>query len=176
MVLSGLWFKGIIFWCSIGVMRSAVNRGEVGSTPSARADMEKPFSKYKEKECNIHGLTSHRHVKGRKNSYICKKCANAYVSQYRRKIKEKALAYKGGKCERCGYNKSNWFLTFHHLDPNEKDFALGKYGHARSWKKVKEELEKCQLLCLNCHGEVHEQIEYENSNSSVYFTGEAVNP
>lgn len=80
------------------------------------------------------------------------------VSDFRRRLKRKAVDYKGGKCERCGYNKYVGALEFHHTNPTEKDFNIGSKGHTRAWDKVKIELDKCQLLCSNCHKEVHGEI------------------
>ncbi len=80
------------------------------------------------------------------------------VSKRRKLIKEMAIEYKGGKCCNCGYDKCARALHFHHLDPNEKDFGIGGNGRTRSWEKVKEELDKCVLVCSNCHAEIHEGI------------------
>lgn len=77
------------------------------------------------------------------------------VNKRRRKIKKMAIEYKGGKCQKCGYNKCNAALEFHHIDSNEKDFNISKKGHCRSWEKVKDELDKCILVCSNCHKEIH---------------------
>jgi hypothetical protein len=66
-----------------------------------------------------------------------------------------SVEYKGGKCSSCGYNKCIAALEFHHLDPSKKDFSISSSGNTRSWNKVKEELDKCVLLCSNCHREVH---------------------
>lgn len=87
-----------------------------------------------------------------------KKSSAEYVKERRRKIKEKAINYKGGCCQKCGYNKSVWALSFHHLDPNEKDFNISRKGHCTSWSKIKDELDKCILVCNNCHSEIHEEI------------------
>ena len=67
-----------------------------------------------------------------------------------------AIEYKGGKCVKCGYNKCNAALDFHHLDPTQKEFNLGSHGHTRSWERMKVELDKCILLCANCHREIHQ--------------------
>lgn len=80
------------------------------------------------------------------------------VSEYRRRLKRKAVEYKGGKCARCGYNKYIGALEFHHTNPKQKDFSVGAGGHSRAWEKVKEELDKCILLCANCHREVHNEL------------------
>ena len=76
------------------------------------------------------------------------------VKSHRQKIKEKAIEYKGGCCEKCGYNKCKWAFDFHHLDSTKKDFSLSK-NITLSWDKVKKELDKCILVCANCHREVH---------------------
>jgi hypothetical protein len=85
----------------------------------------------------------------------CKACNVEAVTKKRREIKLKAIEYKGGKCEHCGYNKCPSVFDFHHLDPNKKDFAISSNGHSRSWDRVKKELDKCILLCSNCHRELH---------------------
>lgn len=86
-----------------------------------------------------------------------KRCTEA-GNRRRRKIKEKAIEYKGGSCVKCGYNKCNSALEFHHSEPNEKDFSIGKKGYCTSWEKVKKELDKCILVCSNCHREIHELL------------------
>jgi DNA-binding CsgD family transcriptional regulator len=86
-----------------------------------------------------------------------KKNAVISVVKRRQKIKELSVDYKGGCCERCGYDKYIGALEFHHLDPTKKDFNVSKKGHCTSWEKVKKELDKCILVCANCHREVHEE-------------------
>ena len=75
----------------------------------------------------------------------------------RRAIKEMLIDYKGGKCERCGYNKCNRALEFHHLNPQEKDFSISKHIN-RNIEELKSEVDKCILLCSNCHAEVHQEL------------------
>jgi hypothetical protein len=43
-----------------------------------------------------------------------------------------AIAYKGGECSICGYNKCVAALEFHHLNPSEKDFTISAKGYTRS--------------------------------------------
>lgn len=81
-----------------------------------------------------------------------------YVQRRRHKIKEMAIEYKGGCCQCCGYDKSKRALEFHHIDPTEKDFNISHKGHSRSWKRVKKELDKCILVCSNCHAEIHDDL------------------
>ena len=79
------------------------------------------------------------------------------VIKRRKLLKQKALEYKGGRCELCGYNRCGDALEFHHLDPKEKDFAVSGSGITRAWEKVKAELDKCTLVCANCHRERHQK-------------------
>lgn len=78
------------------------------------------------------------------------------VDKRRKKVRLMSIKYKGSRCAVCGYNKCLKALEFHHL--NSKDFGISEKGYTRSWKKVKKELDKCILLCANCHREVHKGI------------------
>lgn len=71
----------------------------------------------------------------------------------RRRLKREAVAYKGGKCVQCGYSKCLAALSFHHRDRNTKMFHLSQ-SQKTSLASVKEELDKCDLLCMNCHMEI----------------------
>lgn len=82
----------------------------------------------------------------------------AGVKYYRQRLKLRAIEYKGGKCIKCGYDKCVRSMQFHHRNPAEKDFTIGSYANL-GWNKIKMELDKCDLLCSNCHGELHEEID-----------------
>lgn len=70
-----------------------------------------------------------------------------------------AINYKGGKCLDCGYNKYKEPLQFHHRDPTEKDFEISlRIVSLRSFERLKYELDKCDLLCANCHIKRHSKI------------------
>lgn len=88
----------------------------------------------------------------------CPKCMSEKVIARRTRIKEMAVEYKGGHCEICKYKKCLSALEFHHLEPEHKDFSISKYGHCRSWERVKKEVDKCILVCSNCHREIHSNI------------------
>ena len=82
---------------------------------------------------------------------------NTYTEQKARGYsnKWKALQYKGGKCQSCGESRPAT-LCFHHRDPSEKSFNLdGRTFANRKWEFVKEEVNKCDLLCHNCHHMLH---------------------
>ena len=80
------------------------------------------------------------------------------VVNWRQRLKLRAVEYKGGKCEVCGYSRCIRGLKFHHLDPSQKDFGISSKGEGRSWERVKAELDKCILVCGNCHDEIHEGL------------------
>lgn len=91
------------------------------------------------------------------SKFCSKQCKNKfYVNTKRKRTKTKAIEYKGGKCEKCGYSKCNGALQFHHRDPKSKEFGIADYGYTRSWERTQKELDKCMLLCSNCHAEEHE--------------------
>lgn len=72
-----------------------------------------------------------------------------------RAMKNQIIKERGGKCEKCGYNKCMEVLSFHHRDPSQKDFELSMKSGSTEWNKFKEEANKCDLLCANCHMETH---------------------
>ena len=78
-----------------------------------------------------------------------------FVDKRRKDLKQQALEYKGKKCKLCGYSKCEEALAFHHLDAKKKDFAISGDGFTRSWKRIQQELDKCILICANCHAELH---------------------
>lgn len=81
-------------------------------------------------------------------------CNSCWVNARRFEVKKQAVEYKGGKCTRCGYSKCMQALTFHHRRPGTKEFTISG-AHCRRWRKLLKELDKCDLVCLNCHVEIH---------------------
>lgn len=67
-------------------------------------------------------------------------------------LKEDLVRKLGGSCQLCGYNKCLAALHFHHINPHEKEFNISSKNHF--WE-VEKEIQKCILLCANCHTEVH---------------------
>lgn len=78
------------------------------------------------------------------------------VTECRRRTKAKAVAYKGGKCSRCGLVSLPAVYDFHHTDPHQKEFGLSRL--VMSFEKMRKELDKTVLLCANCHRLVHEEL------------------
>jgi transposase-like protein len=105
-----------------------------------------------EMTCARHGHTSfRRHTSGR---YRCARCTSDGVAKRRRKVKETIVREAGGRCQICGYDRYQGALQFHHVDPNDKVFAVGHDGTTRSLDRMRRETSKCVLLCGNCHAEV----------------------
>lgn len=80
-----------------------------------------------------------------------------------RAMREAIIKQRGGKCEICGYNKCMAALEFHHIDPTQKDFEISNTGGTPSFESLKEEANKCRLLCANCHREEHERLKQEST-------------
>lgn len=89
------------------------------------------------------------------------------VHARRKKIRAMAVTYKGGKCQICGYDRCVEALEFHHASPTGKDFGISSKGYTRSWKRVQEELDKCVMLCANCHREAHSKLAASVGNDRV---------
>jgi hypothetical protein len=109
-----------------------------------------------EKECSKHGLTEH--VQERNGYFRCKRCRNDHVIRHRQDVKLKLVEEFGGKCNVCGYSRCVRNLSFHHRDPEQKDFGIAANGQTTSYEKLLVEARKCVLLCANCHGEVHAEM------------------
>ena len=74
----------------------------------------------------------------------------------RAETKKWLLEFKSGlKCELCGMSHIAC-LHFHHKNPKEKDKSIAKTINAGwSKKRILKEIEKCQILCANCHSIFH---------------------
>lgn len=82
----------------------------------------------------------------------CKRCQNQRTGDTARTIKSKAVAYKGGRCQDCQRSFADCVYDFHHIDPSQKDFSIsGREVRHMTWTQIKRELDKCVLLCANCH-------------------------
>lgn len=110
-------------------------------------------------ECRTCGIKGEDHFY-RLASYQCKNCWNkrTYKSATD-KMTEYMNSRGGAKCQRCGYDRYTGALEFHHRNPTEKDPSWN-----RGWKidKLKIELDKCDILCANCHREVHAEMRKGN--------------
>lgn len=74
------------------------------------------------------------------------------------------IDFKTGRCcELCGYSKCIEALEFHHKDPKKKLFKIAN-GWDRSFKVLREEIDKCRILCRNCHAELHYNLKKRKGN------------
>jgi len=84
---------------------------------------------------------------------VCKKCFSNYCMKRWKKLKIKAIEYIGSKCIDCDLSHPEMpaaIFEFHHLDPSLKEASWGKLK-LKKWASITKELDKCVLLCANCH-------------------------
>jgi hypothetical protein len=113
-------------------------------------------------ECKENKTVKEFYLRTDKKNYAskCKKCANKYYGNRIKDVKIKMIEYKGGECERCELKLKDSHYSvfdFHHLDPKTKDVKFDKIKF-RKWEKIKSEIDKCALLCSNCHRITHSEI------------------
>jgi len=115
--------------------------GFLGSIERAQAEAEK---------CVLVCANCHRirHARAKSDS------AHPVV-RFRQNMKLRTVSDAGGACRGCGLTAPVDALEFHHVDARDKGFGLSVDGVPRTWTRVRAELAKCVLLCVNCHRETH---------------------
>ena len=112
---------------------------------------------YVKKICKLCGQEFETLKYGSKRMY-CFECSPQgtpnVISILRRRAKEIGINQLGGKCRKCGIDKP-YLLDFHHRNPEEKEGELSDFSKGYDLTKFFEELNKCDLLCANCHREFH---------------------
>ena len=98
--------------------------------------------------------------------------ASDKVKRWRLRQKIKLMAYKGNKCQKCGYDKIEYLsaFDFHHRDPDEKEFGFGFKGRCIGIEKLKKAVDKCDLLCGRCHQEIHDEEHWEERKRLLSVT------
>lgn len=94
-------------------------------------------------------------MNGNRRHSWCKEC-------HRQIVKEKYIANRDfvnslkDKCCICGYDKNKAALEWHHTD-NNKEFTINKLAKnaITNKERILKEIEKCILVCANCHREIH---------------------
>jgi hypothetical protein len=100
------------------------------------------------------GLDQFRH-----NDRTCKSCRAKQKRDRKQRYKQQLKDYKKSLCcSKCGINDHR-VLEFHHKDPVTKEATVASLIKDRSFKSVLKEIEKCVVLCANCH-----RIEHSNGN------------
>lgn len=77
-----------------------------------------------------------------------------------RQRKLMAIEYLGGVCKECDGTFHPSIFEFHHRNPKEKEITPSSAYHW-SWKRFQQELDKCDLLCANCHRLIHNTWDIE---------------
>jgi hypothetical protein len=77
------------------------------------------------------------------------------IRRWRERAKYWLIDYCGGSCQCCGYKKCYNNLVFHHINRDKKESIHVLIRNTQGWVKILEEIEKCVLVCANCHGEIH---------------------
>lgn len=91
----------------------------------------------------------------RRRGHSATRCNSCIRNSHWREHRSRMIAYLGGRCSRCGYDRCEAALQFHHRDPETKAAFPLNSSHNRRWEIVRGELDKCVLLCANCHAELH---------------------
>jgi hypothetical protein len=121
---------------------------------------------------------------------VCENChreihAEMKFNERQQLNKKLCLLYKNEHphCKNCNYEKCNSALEFHHKNTEEKDFGITKKSQLHSWKTIedmhdyiKNELDKCDIYCANCHGEIHTDLKrYEQYKNEIIEKSKIVN-
>ena len=135
-------------------VRHWLRRYDLHTTRAARAKepRDQPPATRFEGVCSKHGPGTF--VTRRSGGATCIRCRSDAVTRRRRKVKRILVEEAGGACAICGYDRCVGALQFHHLDPASKRFELSLMGVARALDDLREEAQKCVVLCANCHAEV----------------------
>lgn len=143
-------------WKNLGARKFCLSCSPFGSRNTSPIIKAKPSSPDKKIcfKCSKEKPFSEFHLCGGRAKSYCKECDSKRLHSLQKERKLKAITYKGGKCKSCGYNRYFGALDFHHRNPNEKDPTISKFTNF-SFEKIKKELDKCDLLCSNCHREIH---------------------
>lgn len=117
-------------------------------------------------EQNMNVRLAYNHIKNEMSHFYLRKRNTIENKKYNDKrwtnIKKIMKRLKINGCAICGYDDCDKALVFHHTNPNDKSFSLSTDGLGRRNDTIANELNKCILLCTNCHVEVHEGLQKNN--------------
>jgi hypothetical protein len=124
-----------------------------------KCKQEKPFSEFGKNSCKKDGLQRTCKVCVAEQS---KKSYNKAPYKYKNRVKkqiQKSINFtdeyrKNNPCVKCGENRY-WLLDFHHINPLIKEENIGNLKQSGSFLKLRNEMEKCIILCKNCHSDFH---------------------
>ncbi|MHA2279799.1 MAG: HNH endonuclease signature motif containing protein [Promethearchaeota archaeon] len=97
------------------------------------------------------------------------------TSKRRSEQTRKLAEMLGGQCEKCGYSGNLAALDFHHRDLKKKDGPVGWFINFHRFELAVKEAKKCQLLCKNCHHELHyPHLDLERNEKELRFTDDSM--
>lgn len=152
---------------------SANQYKEMGCKPGYWA-IDRRFDSWNKakKEAGLEVYDSHSATKSERRSgvpdilNISDEQWNEYHTEQRYRQRQKAwLAERKLErgCDNCNYSDHPRALHYHHINPSEKSFSLSQAARKGYGKdNLKNEIEKCELLCANCHS-VEESNGYDVS-------------
>lgn len=111
------------------------------------------------KTCKVEKDISEYNVSSRKKNMIlhhdCKECTAKYARDYRQSRRDYVSEYKLKRgCMLCGFiAKHTCQLDLHHVDPSTKTYKGDHKSYDAGWslERIDAELEKCIVICKNCH-------------------------
>ena len=107
------------------------------------------------KHCLIEKDETDFPMNGNRRHSWCKECHRENVKNKYKENRDWVNTLKD-KCSICGYNKNKAALEFHHPDNNKECNVNSLAKRAiKNRERVLKEIEKCELLCANCHREIH---------------------
>ena len=97
----------------------------------------------------------------------CKECHGAYVKQQYQKRKQIIQKLKANcSCAKCGENRG-YVLDYHHVNPEEKGETISRLtSNFTNLERAIIEIEKCIVLCANCHREFH-FLQQQNNDLTI---------
>lgn len=107
------------------------------------------------------GLCKYCAKKALKGRSGCRKCLNRFSSNRRKywKLKQdtkqdrrlELIKLSSGECSDCGYSENPAAFEFDHVRGKKKAAISNMLNVLNSWETILQELEKCELVCANCH-------------------------
>ena len=137
-------------------------------------ESSKKWSKYECRTCRNKQSTIYNNAH---KEHIKKHWAKYYVDNHDRIKKMQRERHNGlmeilnklkiNGCAICGYNKNPCALDFHHVNPKDKKMIIDAGTIDNSNKRIADELNKCILLCANCHRVIHDKSRRFQTSTSA---------
>lgn len=132
-----------------------VTKGKAGGKNTVNCEIDNKTEKQCAK-CLDYKSVDNFFFRKERNSYTsyCKQCNAKDVVERETRTKLDCIKYLGNVCTLCNIDGHYSIYDFHHDEPAHKDFSI-RSGGTKSFRSVINELDKCILVCANCHHEIH---------------------